>query len=148
MKPVLIDSTKLWRMSRNTGFMTLPLVSGEALNNTRLVHRAFQSSPSLTQFHRPYLIFMAIGYSNVENSKKPALVSVAISLSSPFTHRPAVFREAHKPVKAMIAYEKSLDWRELFEIAIEENIPKEDLSDTAYRLAGKLCTVIPSHSYL
>ena len=48
----------------------------------------------------------------------------------------------------MIAYEKSLDWRELFEIAIEENLPKEDLSDTAYRLAGKSYTTIPFHSCL
>ncbi|KAK7691913.1 hypothetical protein QCA50_005318 [Cerrena zonata] len=49
-----------------------------------------------------------------------------------------VFREARKSSKAMIAYEKSLDWRELFQIAVEESVPEEDLSATAYRLAEDL----------
>ncbi|CAL1711610.1 unnamed protein product [Somion occarium] len=49
-----------------------------------------------------------------------------------------VFRHAGKPAKAMIAYEKSLDWRELFEIALDEKVSEEDLNATAYRVAEDL----------
>ena len=39
-------------------------------------------------------------------------------------------------MKAMIAHEKALDWQELFELALQENLAPDELSSTAYRVAG------------
>jgi elongator complex protein 1 len=36
----------------------------------------------------------------------------------------------------MIAYEKALSWRELFDIAIREDFSSQDLKDMAYRVSG------------
>lgn len=36
----------------------------------------------------------------------------------------------------MLAYEKALDWQEVFEIAIQDHMSQEDLADTGYRIAG------------
>ncbi|TCD69585.1 hypothetical protein EIP91_007007 [Steccherinum ochraceum] len=49
-----------------------------------------------------------------------------------------VFRQANKPTKAMIAYEKALDWQEVFEIAVQEQLAAEELSDIGYRIAEDL----------
>lgn len=52
----------------------------------------------------------------------------------------------------MIAYEKALDWQEVFEIAVQEQLPAEELSDIGYRIAGTLSTlytdVLYSHRVL
>lgn len=87
-------------------------------------------------------MYTATGYSNDVNSERPVSVGHAIPTHLRNTHFLVVFREAHKPAKAMIAYEKSLDWRELFEIAIQESVSPEDLGDTAYRLAGKSLLIV------
>ena len=51
---------------------------------------------------------------------------------------PIVFIEAEKASKAMVAYEKSLQWRELFELAgSEETIHGSDVISMAYRVAGR-----------
>jgi hypothetical protein len=47
-----------------------------------------------------------------------------------------VFVEADKPPKAMIAYEKALDWQELFDLAMQDNIDQDDLSSMGLRVAG------------
>lgn len=47
-----------------------------------------------------------------------------------------VFREAGKTMKAMIAHEKSLDWQELFELALQQHLSQDELSSMAYRVAG------------
>lgn len=44
--------------------------------------------------------------------------------------------EAAKPPKAMIAFEKALDWQELFELAMRDEMDAEDLSSMGYRVAG------------
>ncbi|THH29047.1 hypothetical protein EUX98_g5147 [Antrodiella citrinella] len=49
-----------------------------------------------------------------------------------------VFRQAAKPSKAMLAYEKALDWQEVFEIAVQEGLSEEDLSEAGYRIAEDL----------
>ena len=36
----------------------------------------------------------------------------------------------------MLAYEKALDWQELFDIAVQQQCPEDDLVATAYRVAG------------
>jgi elongator complex protein 1 len=49
-----------------------------------------------------------------------------------------VFVEAARPSKAMVAYEKALQWQELFNLALCEKIFEEDLCTMAYRVAGNL----------
>ncbi|KAI0919135.1 hypothetical protein AcV5_002129 [Taiwanofungus camphoratus] len=49
-----------------------------------------------------------------------------------------VFRQARKPLKAMVAHEKALDWQELFELALQVNVSGEDLESMAYRVAEDL----------
>jgi hypothetical protein len=50
---------------------------------------------------------------------------------------PPVFIQAEKPAKALIAYEKALDWRELFDLAVGENTPQDDLVEMGLRVAGE-----------
>lgn len=47
------------------------------------------------------------------------------------------FVEAGKSNKAMVAYEKALQWQELFELALQESTPQEDLVTMGYRVAGR-----------
>ena len=49
-----------------------------------------------------------------------------------------VFVQAEKPAKAMIAYEKALDWRELFDLAIRESLPEDELIEMGLRVAGEM----------
>lgn len=49
-----------------------------------------------------------------------------------------VFRQAYKPQKSMVAHEKALDWQELFELALQENTPPDDLVRMAHRVAEDL----------
>ncbi|KAH9915816.1 IKI3 family-domain-containing protein [Fomitopsis serialis] len=49
-----------------------------------------------------------------------------------------VFRQASKPRKAMIAHERALEWAELFELALQEQLPPDELSSMAYRVAEDL----------
>lgn len=47
--------------------------------------------------------------------------------------------EAKRTTKALIAYEKGLDWQELFELAQsdEAEMDEEAVADLAYRVAGQ-----------
>ena len=38
----------------------------------------------------------------------------------------------------MIAYEKALDWRELFELAVRESTPEDELAEMGLRVAGEM----------
>lgn len=51
-----------------------------------------------------------------------------------------MFVQAEKPAKAMIAYEKALDWRELFDLAVRESLPEDELVEMGLRVAGKMGT--------
>lgn len=79
---------------------------------------------------------MAIGYLSAENLKM--LPSVRVSASIHFRHLTeiTVFRKANKARKAMLAYEKALDWQELFDLAIQQHIESDELVSFAYRTAG------------
>ncbi|KAA1476949.1 Elongator complex protein 1 [Dentipellis sp. KUC8613] len=55
-----------------------------------------------------------------------------------FKQSAIVFVEAQKPFKALIAYEKGLQWRELFDLAVRENTSQDDLADMGYRVAEDL----------
>jgi elongator complex protein 1 len=48
-----------------------------------------------------------------------------------------VFIDAQQPQKAMLAYEKALSWRELFELVQLQQVDREDIVAIAYRVAGK-----------
>ena len=47
-----------------------------------------------------------------------------------------MFAQAEKPAKAMIAYEKALDWRELFDLAVRESTLEDELAEMGLRVAG------------
>jgi elongator complex protein 1 len=53
-----------------------------------------------------------------------------------FKQAALVFVEAEKPSKVMVAYEKSLEWQELFDLALRENRSEEDVIVMGYRVAG------------
>lgn len=40
----------------------------------------------------------------------------------------------------MLAYEKALQWQDLFDLAMRTGIPEDDLSDMAYRVAAELAS--------
>lgn len=45
--------------------------------------------------------------------------------------------EAKKHKKAMVAHEKALEWQELFMLAVQNEMPDDEVVETAYRVAGK-----------
>ncbi|KAJ3809935.1 IkappaB kinase complex IKAP component [Lentinula aff. lateritia] len=57
-----------------------------------------------------------------------------------FRQAAAVFVEAKRPQKAMVAYEKALEWQELFELALRrsELVSDESIEDMAYRVSEDL----------
>ncbi|KAI0061864.1 IkappaB kinase complex, IKAP component [Artomyces pyxidatus] len=55
-----------------------------------------------------------------------------------FRQAAAVFIEAERNSKAMVAYEKALMWRELFELALHEKTEEDDLIAMGYRVAEDL----------
>jgi elongator complex protein 1 len=44
--------------------------------------------------------------------------------------------EAEKVSKAMVAYEKALEWQELFDLALREHMSEVDIISMGYRIAG------------
>lgn len=56
-----------------------------------------------------------------------------------------MFVQAEKPAKAMIAYEKALDWRQLFDLAIRESTPEDELAEMGLRVAGENGHVLPAY---
>jgi len=64
--------------------------------------------------------------------------SISSSLP-PDVFAPPVFIQAEKSAKAMIAYEKALDWRELFDLAVRESLPEDALVEMGLRVAGEIC---------
>ncbi len=65
---------------------------------------------------------------------------IRIDITHPSASLP-VFRQASRFSKAMLAYEKALDWQELFDIAfslrLQDQISEGDLVATAYSVAGR-----------
>ncbi|KAJ4471530.1 IkappaB kinase complex IKAP component [Lentinula aciculospora] len=57
-----------------------------------------------------------------------------------FRQAATVLVEAKRPQKAMVAYEKALEWQELFELALRhpELVNGEDVQDMAYRVSEDL----------
>lgn len=48
-----------------------------------------------------------------------------------------VFVQAGSTIKAMISYERALDWRELFDLAVRESTSQDELAEIGLRVAGK-----------
>ena len=49
-----------------------------------------------------------------------------------------MFVQAEKPAKAMVAYEKALDWRELFDLGVRESLSEDELAEMGLRVAGQI----------
>lgn len=47
-----------------------------------------------------------------------------------------VFVEASDARRAMVSYERALEWQELFELCLKEQLSEEENTETAYRIAG------------
>jgi hypothetical protein len=84
---------------------------------------------------------MVTTYSKEESSDKPLQVRVLMTMlhyqysSLPLSF--AVFVEAKRNNKAMIAHEKALEWQELFDLALlDEDVDEEDIVAMGYRVAG------------
>ena len=56
--------------------------------------------------------------------------------------------EAHKPIKAMFAHEKALEWQELFDLALRNSVSEADIASMGYRVAGMSCSTPWSASYI
>lgn len=48
----------------------------------------------------------------------------------------SVFVEASDARRAMISYERALQWQELFELCVKEQLDGDEIADIAYRIAG------------
>jgi elongator complex protein 1 len=48
----------------------------------------------------------------------------------------SVFVEASDARRAMISYERALQWQELFELCVKEQLDGDEITDIAYRIAG------------
>ena len=49
---------------------------------------------------------------------------------------PIVFIDAQLPRKALVAFERALLWRDLFDLALREKLDEDEIQDMAYRIAG------------
>ena len=47
-----------------------------------------------------------------------------------------VFTEAKDTAKAMVAFERGLDWQSLFTLTIQQQLLQEDISEMAFRVSG------------
>jgi elongator complex protein 1 len=50
----------------------------------------------------------------------------------------SVFVEASDARRAMISYERALQWQELFELCLKEQLDGDEITEIAYRIAGTL----------
>ncbi|KAK7472275.1 putative elongator complex protein 1 [Stygiomarasmius scandens] len=55
-----------------------------------------------------------------------------------FRQAASVFIEAGNSPKAMVSYERSLDWQDLFDLALRIETPQEDIVDIGYRVSEEL----------
>lgn len=60
----------------------------------------------------------------------------ACSASQIFFFPLTVFVQAHRPQKALVAYERALDWQALFVLAVRERVDTVEMKDMGYRVAG------------
>ena len=77
-----------------------------------------------------------------ESSHRPLWVGYRTkggrSIRADLLSTPVVFVQAGKPAKAMIAYEKALEWRELFDLAVREGTPQGEIAEMGLRVAGEI----------
>lgn len=69
--------------------------------------------------------------------KESAFGEYSITDFGTYTQSNEVFRKAQQPDKAMIAYEKALEWQELFDLALQNQIHGDNLVSMGYRVAGR-----------
>ena len=48
----------------------------------------------------------------------------------------------------MLAHERALEWQELFDIAVREDVSEEDIVDVGYRVAGALWVIVEMTVFL
>ena len=48
----------------------------------------------------------------------------------------------------MLAHERALEWQELFDIAVREDVSEEDIVDMGYRVAGAPWVIMEMKTFL
>lgn len=80
---------------------------------------------------------MAIGYLNEGTLGRQHWVCVLYFLGDLLLLMlRTVYAQANKLPKAMVAHEKALEWQELFDLAMEAQLPDDEITAMAYRMAG------------
>ncbi|CCM05755.1 uncharacterized protein FIBRA_07987 [Fibroporia radiculosa] len=98
----------------------------------------FEEAMAYVEKHRLYESALAIWLGSDRYSSVLSIYGDWLFERRDFREAAFVFRQAGVPLKAMAAHEKALEWKDLFELAIQESMPSEELISTAYRVADDL----------
>ncbi|PPQ93843.1 hypothetical protein CVT25_013552 [Psilocybe cyanescens] len=111
----------------------------KALKNLSLAGpERFDEALAYVELHRLYDSALSIWkgteeYSEVLNSYGDWLYE-----RREFRQAATVFIEAHRTEKAMFSHEKALEWQELFDLAVLNEMPGDDIVAMGYRVAEEL----------
>ncbi|KAH7910038.1 pol II transcription elongation factor [Hygrophoropsis aurantiaca] len=111
----------------------------KALTNLNLAgEEHFQEAIAYVERHQLYDEALKIwkGTDNYENVLK--LYGEWLFERRDFRQAALIFIEASDVRKAIVAHERALEWQELFELSAKENMPDEEIKETAYRIAEEL----------
>ncbi|PFH52192.1 hypothetical protein AMATHDRAFT_74468 [Amanita thiersii Skay4041] len=112
-----------------------------ALKNLSLAGaERFQEVLSYTERHQLYPLALSIWKNTEQYDSVLELYGDWLFERRDFRQAALVFVEAHKLPKAMLAHERALEWRELFNIAATVGTSEDEIIEVAYRLAEDLVT--------
>ncbi|KAF9647728.1 Elongator complex protein 1 [Thelephora ganbajun] len=98
----------------------------------------FGEATAYVEKHRLYDLALSI-WEGTENYKSVLNVyGEHLFERREFSQAALVFVQAEDPAKAMISYEKALEWRELFDLAVRESTPEDELAEMGLRVADDL----------
>lgn len=110
-----------------------------ALRNLSLaVPKRFDEAVSYIELHRLYELALSIWKNTDRFEAILELYGDWLFERREFKQAAEVFVEANKISKAMVSYEKCLQWQELFNLAVLENVGEEKLVEMGYRVAEDL----------
>ncbi|KAI0314583.1 IKI3 family-domain-containing protein [Amylostereum chailletii] len=110
-----------------------------ALQNLSLAGQGhFEEALTYIEKHRLYDSALRIWRGKIEYPRVLTTYGEWLYEHREFKQSAIAFVEASQPQKALVAYEKALLWRELFDLAVREETSEEDLVTVAYRVAEDL----------
>ncbi|TDL16914.1 IkappaB kinase complex, IKAP component [Rickenella mellea] len=113
-----------------------------ALKNLHLAGAEyFDEAMVYTETHRLHFYALRLWKEDHENLKRVLdLYGEWLFDRREFRQAALAFVDAHNLPKAMVAYERALLWRELFDLALRTSVDADTLSEMAYRVADELCS--------